>query len=183
MLSDSTTVQFKVFPSQLGWMGLVGRGEVLCGLRFGARSAGVMERDLFKDFGDLSLQKSRSGDWLDDLAERLQAYSAGEMDDFLDVEVDSARQSPFAGRVVHHCRRIVPGDTLSYGQLAERAGSPGAARAVGNIMAKNQFPLIVPCHRVVTADERLGGYSATGGVRTKQRLLDLESAGSASLIA
>ena len=67
------------------------------------------------------------------------------------------------------------GETISYGQLAAAAGSPRAARAVGNCMAANRLPLIVPCHRVIPASGRLGAFSAPGGPKTKQRLLTLEA--------
>ena len=76
---------------------------------------------------------------------------------------------------MHQCRRIPYGRTMSYAELAAKAGSPNAARAVGNCMAGNRIPLIVPCHRVVCSDGRLGSYSAPGGTRMKRRLLDLES--------
>ncbi|MEX1224432.1 MAG: MGMT family protein, partial [Pirellulales bacterium] len=73
------------------------------------------------------------------------------------------------------CRRIPIGQTMSYAELAAVAGSPGAARAVGNIMAGNRVPIIVPCHRVVGSGGSLGGYSSSGGLRTKRRLLSLEA--------
>ena len=88
------------------------------------------------------------------------------------VELDHL--APFARRVVELCRRIPYGQTLTYGELAAQAGSPRAARAVGNVMRTNRCPLVVPCHRVVPSGSGLGGYSAPGGVRAKLRLLELE---------
>ena len=79
--------------------------------------------------------------------------------------------------MIHQCRLIPYGQVLTYGELAERAGSPRAARAVGNVMRTNRFPLIVPCHRVVGAAGALGGYSAPTGLKMKRRLLRLEAAG------
>ena len=84
--------------------------------------------------------------------------------------------SSFAGLVLTACRDIEFGQTVSYGRLAEMAGKPGAARAVGGVMAKNPLPLIIPCHRVICANGSLGGFSATGGVSLKKRMLKLEGA-------
>jgi methylated-DNA-[protein]-cysteine S-methyltransferase len=80
----------------------------------------------------------------------------------------------FQQKVQKLCRQIPFGTTMTYGELAAKAGAPGAARAVGICMARNCFPLVVPCHRVVPAGGRLGNYSAPGGTETKQRLLDME---------
>ena len=77
--------------------------------------------------------------------------------------------------VIKNCRRIGWGETLTYGQLAEAAGSPRAARAVGTVMSGNRFPIIVPCHRVVSSTgNRFGGFTAPGGVPMKKRMLKLE---------
>ena len=81
----------------------------------------------------------------------------------------------FQCRVYQRCRRIAYGATLSYGALAAAIGVPQAARAVGNTMARNRLPLVIPCHRVVGAAGALGGFSAPDGIHMKQRLLSLES--------
>lgn len=81
---------------------------------------------------------------------------------------------PFFARVYDACRRISYGQVVTYGELARMVGRPGAARAVGAAMAGNPVPLIVPCHRVVAANGRLGGFSAAGGTALKRRLLALE---------
>jgi methylated-DNA-[protein]-cysteine S-methyltransferase len=83
--------------------------------------------------------------------------------------------SAFAVRVHRELDRVPIGSVVSYGELAARAGSPGAARAVGSVMSSNPFPLVVPCHRVVNADGNLGKYSAARGVITKAWLIDFES--------
>ena len=73
-----------------------------------------------------------------------------------------------------------PGATLTYGSIADRIGAPGAAREVGEALGRNPFPLIVPCHRVVAAGGKLGGFSANGGAATKRRLLAIERARASS---
>jgi methylated-DNA-[protein]-cysteine S-methyltransferase len=84
--------------------------------------------------------------------------------------------TPFSVRVYEAARRVPPGCTVSYGELARAAGSPGAARAVGRAMATNPFPIVIPCHRVLASGGKAGGFSAYGGVATKDRLLAIEKA-------
>lgn len=81
---------------------------------------------------------------------------------------------PFHRKVYQALCKVPPGKVVTYAELAKRAGSPGAARAVGTAMAKNPFPIIIPCHRVVAGNGKLGGYSGRGGVATKRKLLQLE---------
>lgn len=107
----------------------------------------------------------------------LQRYFACGEDSFGEVRVDSRGWSDFARRVYRCCRQIPASATWTYQQLAAAAGSPRASRAVGAAMARNQVPLVIPCHRVVAASGRLRGFSAPGGLETKQRLLSLEREG------
>lgn len=90
------------------------------------------------------------------------------------VELDMHGVPPFHQRVYEAARRIPPGATLSYGAVAVRAGAPGAARAVGQALHKNPFAILVPCHRVLAAGGKIGGFTANGGLDTKRRLLELE---------
>ncbi len=83
---------------------------------------------------------------------------------------------PFHQRVYTQARRIAPGETLTYGELAQQLGEPGAARAVGQALGSNPFAPVVPCHRILAADGRSGGFSANGGVSTKLRMLLTERA-------
>ncbi|REK24577.1 MAG: methylated-DNA--[protein]-cysteine S-methyltransferase [Planctomycetota bacterium] len=162
--------QIAVFSTKLGWMIVCGRDDVLCGLQFGAASEGTAVARLREEYGDLP----ELNDWNTDLVVRLQRFAAGEFDDFCDVTVDTTDLSEFSRRVVSQCRQIPPGETLTYGELAARAGSAAAARAVGRVMARNRIPLVIPCHRVVGSGGKLTGFSAPGGCETKQRLLELE---------
>jgi methylated-DNA-[protein]-cysteine S-methyltransferase len=103
---------------------------------------------------------------------RIQALLAGESeDDLADIPLDMSHLSGFLQRTYALTRTIGPGHTLTYGQIAERLGSPGLARAVGRAMGANPFPIIVPCHRVLGADGSIGGFSAHGGAMTKRRML------------
>ncbi len=101
----------------------------------------------------------------------------GEPQDFQDVAVDLEGTAGFARRVYEAARAIPPGQTRTYGEIAQALRCPGAARAVGQALGKNPIALIIPCHRVLAAGGRPGGFSAYGGRATKARLLALEGTG------
>jgi methylated-DNA-[protein]-cysteine S-methyltransferase len=104
------------------------------------------------------------------------ALLSGEPDDLRDVLLDLDSVPSFNARVYDVARGIGPGETMTYGEIAARLGEPRASREVGQALGHNPFPLIVPCHRVLAAGGKLGGFSAPGGVTTKLRLLDIEGA-------
>ena len=107
---------------------------------------------------------------IDDIVSLLR----GEPRDLRGAELDLTGIAPFEQQVYAVARSIEPGCTLSYGEVAARCGDAGAARAVGQALGGNPFPIIVPCHRVLAAGGRSGGFSAPGGIVTKLRLLQLE---------
>lgn len=104
----------------------------------------------------------------------LEAYfRTGSDAGFLEFDFDRAGLTPFRIKIMEALRRVPAGETLTYGELAAAVGKPGAARAVGNVMARNPVPLLVPCHRVV-ATNGLGGFAS--GLDVKKKLLRLEGA-------
>ena len=109
-------------------------------------------------------------------AERIAALLRGARDDLRDIELDMSGISLFEVRVYELVRGIAPGETLTYGEVAARLGEPGGARAVGRALGRNPFAPVVPCHRVLAAGGRSGGFSADGGVATKLRMLQIEGA-------
>ncbi|MEO8626871.1 MAG: methylated-DNA--[protein]-cysteine S-methyltransferase, partial [Betaproteobacteria bacterium] len=100
----------------------------------------------------------------------------GDAKDLSSVMLDLENVPPFHRRVYEAARTIVPGATASYGEIAAQLGAPGSARAVGQALGRNPFPIVVPCHRVLAASGKLGGFSANGGIATKLRMLAIESA-------
>jgi methylated-DNA-[protein]-cysteine S-methyltransferase len=108
--------------------------------------------------------------------DRMITLLRGEVVDLSQIVLDMERCPPFHRRVYEHARTIPPGATLSYGQLAARLGSPGSARAVGQALGKNPFAIVVPCHRVLAAGGKVGGFSAAGGTTTKLKMLRIEQA-------
>lgn len=112
--------------------------------------------------------------WVDETMARVAAHLAGKAQDFGAVPLDMAGIASFHQTIYRAMRSLAPGRLVTYGELAALAGSPGAARAVGQAMRRNRFPLIIPCHRVVASGGKPGGYSAADGLETKERLLALE---------
>lgn len=104
------------------------------------------------------------------------ALLGGEHVDLSSTVLDLDGMPDFDQQVYAVARTIPPGSTLTYGDVAARVGQPGAAQAVGQALAHNPCPIVVPCHRVLAAGGKTGGFSAPGGVATKLRLLDIESA-------
>lgn len=158
-----------VFPTSLGWFGLLGDGESIHRVEIGHSSAASLR----KRIGDHS---SRESDWYPELRARMEDFAAGEPTHFDDVSLVLPAMTDFQFQVMTHVREIGYGETTSYGKVAQRIGRPQAARAVGTVMANNPVPILVPCHRVVAASGRLGGFSAPQGTQLKKRLLDLEAA-------
>ena len=170
--------------SDLGGLAVaVVAGEVI-GVSFGNRTAGAAAVALTQRLSSYAEEPAdpKAVDAVeDDLAlaedvlELLQQFAAGDMVDLARIPLSLNHLTPFQRRVVKACRAIKRGQSLSYGEVAAKAGSPGAARAVGQVMRTNRTPLIVPCHRVVAAGGKLGGFSAPQGLAMKRRLLELES--------
>jgi methylated-DNA-[protein]-cysteine S-methyltransferase len=96
--------------------------------------------------------------------------------DLAGVQLDMAAIEPLHARVYEIARAIPPGETLTYGEVAERLGDKTLAREVGRALGLNPFPPIVPCHRILAASGKTGGFSAPGGVAAKLKLLNLEKA-------
>jgi len=111
-----------------------------------------------------------------EIIEKVCQHLRGEVQDFRDVEVELNGASPFALLVYEAARQIPAGQTRTYGELARELGRRGAARAVGRALGSNPIGLIIPCHRVVAAGGKAGGFSAHGGWATKTRLLVIEGA-------
>jgi methylated-DNA-[protein]-cysteine S-methyltransferase len=106
----------------------------------------------------------------------IAALLRGSRVDLSDVALDMSDVLPFHRRVFDVARTIPVGRTSTYGVLATPLGDPGSARAVGEALGRNPFPVVVPCHRVLAASGKLGGFSAHGGAETKRRMLLIEGA-------
>ena len=170
MTTSTNDCYFATFATRLGWMAIIAQGNHLKQLVFGYPSKKSALVALDKQY--LAAATPKDADSA--LVARLRAYAEGKVDDFQDLSVDLDKTTAFQQKVLKLCRRIPFGKTMTYGELATRAGSSRAARAVGSCMARNRIPLVIPCHRVVPSGGKLGNYSAPGGTETKKRLLEME---------
>ncbi len=172
-----------VFETVLGYMAIAQRGETVLALCFGHSSERSALRALAsridtESVAEMPCVHPPEGE---ELVERLKAFALGALTDFGAVPVDMSGKTDFQRKVLEACRAIPWGSTRTYGELAQEAGSPGAARAVGSVMASNRIPLIIPCHRVLPASGGLGGFSAPQGVAMKRHLLASEGSPDALL--
>jgi len=113
---------------------------------------------------------------IEQVIEKSRRHLARELQDFHDVPIDWDQFEPFARRVYELSLDIPVGQTRTYGQLAKQLNEPQAAQAVGQALGSNSIPLIIPCHRILAADGKMGGFSAPGGLLTKEKLLLIEGA-------
>lgn len=159
-------MRYTVFETALGWMGLMGSEA---GLRLLVLPSSSLRkaREAVSGTG-----AEADASYFADLEQRLKSYLSGSPDAFENVKLDLAGATGFRLRAWRETRRIPYGQTRSYLWLAQSAGSPGACRAAGNAMAANPVPIIIPCHRVITSNGKLGGFG--GGLDLKRYLIDME---------
>lgn len=158
--------------TQLGWFGLAWRAEGIVRLSLPAADRAATERALTRGL-DSSEAETFPPD-IADAVDRIRRYASGETVDFSNIPVVLDGVDPLRRAMYASLRQVRHAETLTYGDLAERAGFPGHARDVGAAMGRNPVPLIIPCHRVLAAGGKIGGFSAPGGAATKQKMLELE---------
>lgn len=172
----SEQFELAVFETGLGWFGALGHEGQLTRILIGHDSPqSILQAVLDRE--QLTLAEVEVADWYPELEKLLTQYGDGQPVDLSGIKLTWPQiLTPFRQRVVRATRKIPWGQTVSYGELARRSGSPKAARAVGTVMASNRFPIIIPCHRVVAGGGRLGGFSAPRGTELKIQLLANEAA-------
>lgn len=148
-----------------------------CGVRWS--EAGITEVVMPRTRGLRGERLGAPADMPDTVREAIAGMVAlldGEREDLRRVALDERHLDAFRRRVYAATREIAPGSTASYGEVARAIGEPRAAREVGVALAQNPFPIVVPCHRVLSASGALHGFSAPGGIVTKRRMLEIERA-------
>lgn len=164
-----------IFPTEIGWMGITGNRDVVTSVTVGHSSAASVKSAVRRWQAETDVTDMlQEFDWHPDLRIALQDYAQGIPVDFAEFKLQLPQRTPFRDKVLAVTRRLRYGDTTTYGQLARDVGHPGAARAVGTVMSTNRFPIVIPCHRVLAAGGKLGGYTSPAGTDLKQRLLDME---------
>ena len=167
-----STAGFKIFDSPLGPCGIAWSDFGVTGVQLPEGTAEETRRRLTARHPEVSEAKPPADVAL--AIEGITALLAGKPADLRSVALDFEHVSDFHRRVYEITRAIPRGATLTYGDIARRLGDLTLARAVGQALGHNPFPLIVPCHRVIARGNALGGFSAHGGTTTKQRLLEIE---------
>jgi methylated-DNA-[protein]-cysteine S-methyltransferase len=168
----TTAPGFALFETALGHCGIAWSGRGVCGMQLPEASEQATRTRLLRRFGNAV--ESPPPDAIREAIAAIQGLLRGEPEPLVDVVLDPAGIADFAARVYVVTRGILPGSTRTYGEIATELGDRSAARAVGRALGDNPYPLIVPCHRVLAAHNRTGGFSAYGGVTTKLRLLEIE---------
>jgi methylated-DNA-[protein]-cysteine S-methyltransferase len=165
---------FTLFDTPIGTCSLVWKGETIVGLRLPEASASATRTRIKRRWPEAEEQAPPPK--MHAVIDRVLALLAGETIDLSDVPLDFGAAPDFHKRAYEVARTIPPGQTMTYGEIAKRLGEPHESREVGQAMGKNPVAIIMPCHRVLGADGKMGGFSATGGVAIKRRILEIEGA-------
>jgi len=165
--------KYSLFETAHGYAALAWNERGVTSFRLPASTAEETRRSLLRRLPDAS-EAMPSGKGAS-LIEAVRLYFGGERIDFTDVPLDLGRQEPLFARIYDLVRGLGYGETTTYGAVAKALGEgPEVARDVGQAMARNPIPLIVPCHRVLAAGGKIGGFSAPGGSNAKARMLEME---------
>lgn len=168
-----TTHRYAIFETARGFCALAWSDIGISGFRLSAETAEETRRAMLRRFPS-SLEVEPSPE-VGQVIERVRTYFLGDPADFSDLPLDLSAQTDLFRQIYLATRRLGWGSTTTYGALAgELELGPAGAWTIGQAMAKNPIPLIIPCHRVLAAGRKIGGFSAPGGSESKQRMLELE---------
>jgi methylated-DNA-[protein]-cysteine S-methyltransferase len=169
-----TDQSYTLFETAIGTCGIVWTARGVCGIQLPEKDATATHARVQRRHP--TAIKASPPPAIRRAIDGIVALLAGEKRDLGDIVIDDERQSDFNKRVYAIARTIPPGKTMTYGEIAERLGDKTLARAVGQAMGENPTPIVMPCHRVLAAGGKTGGFSAPGGVVTKLQLLTIEGA-------
>ncbi len=162
-----------MFETPIGRCGISWSARGITGLQFPGENAEATRSELALRFPEA--RETEPPAFVTTAIAAIIALLEGADDDLTSIPLDPDHIPPFNQRVYDVTRAIPPGETLTYGEVAAAIGEPGAARAVGRALGENPYPIIIPCHRVLAAGGKMGGFSGTGGIATKRRILAIES--------
>jgi methylated-DNA-[protein]-cysteine S-methyltransferase len=169
-----TTLNYCLFDTAIGACAIAWGERGLKGLQLPEADAARTRTRMARRYPD-AVEAPPPDEVLEAIA-AIAALTAGEPRDLTAIRLDMEGLGTLPRGVYEIARTIPPGQTLTYGEIAKRLGDPLHARAVGEALGRNPFAIVVPCHRVLAAGGKLGGFSANGGVVTKLRLLEIEGA-------
>jgi methylated-DNA-[protein]-cysteine S-methyltransferase len=161
-----------VFQTELGFMGIAWSAAGLTRLCLPQGNRESVERRLLRLDGPVPAGERPC--WVRDLIDAIRSYASGETVDFSAVPVDLGGVDDFRLAIYAAARKLAFGEVTTYGELARRAGHPTMARETGAALGTNPAPLVIPCHRIMAAGGKIGGFSAPGGSATKEKMLTLE---------
>jgi len=164
--------RYSLFDTPIGPCGVAWSERGLTRLRLPESDRSATEKRLRASATDPVVEEPPPG--IEQVIAEIRRYLLGTRVDFASVSIDLMGVSPFHRKVYDAARSIGWGQTASYGELARQAGSPGAARAVGQALSRNPIAIIIPCHRILASGNKVGGFSAFGGTSVKEGLLALE---------
>jgi methylated-DNA-[protein]-cysteine S-methyltransferase len=171
-------IEFALFETSLGWAGVAWTPAGLATVRLPQpRRDGVLAA-MTRKLPDA--REAEPPPEIVSLIADVRDLLTGGRPDFAGIALDMAGTPDFHARVYAIAREIPPGETLTYGEVAERLGDRRLAREVGQALGRNPWPIVIPCHRVTAAGGKLGGFSAPGGAATKLKLLAIEGAAAAA---
>jgi methylated-DNA-[protein]-cysteine S-methyltransferase len=167
-----TTLGFALFPTQLGTCGIAWNDHAVTGVQLPEKDEPATRARMQRRFPNTP--EAPPPPAAQRAIESITALLNGDQRDLAEIALDTNGLAPFDQHVYEAARKIPPGTTITYGELAHRIGEPHAAQAVGQALGRNPFAPVVPCHRIVAAGGTMHGFSATGGTTTKLRLLTIE---------
>ena len=166
-------MKYVILKTNWGYFGMAGNDSAIYRTYLPAQKSEQIKQRLYRDFPSVKMDNS----FFKSLQKQIIAYFQGENVDFsTETPVYLDNYTVFSRHILVTCRSITSGSIITYADLARKAGHPNAGRAVGNVMARNPLPLIIPCHRVIRSDGKLGGFTSPGGINLKKRLLLHEKA-------
>jgi methylated-DNA-[protein]-cysteine S-methyltransferase len=165
---------FALFETPIGTCGIAWGPRGIMGLQLPESSADGTRKRLQRRWSGATERTPPAG--VQRAIDRVLTLLAGETDDLGDIPLDLEAAPDFHRKVYEVARTIPPGKTMTYGEIAKKLGAPHESREVGQALGRNPVAIIVPCHRVLGADGKMGGFSANGGVATKRRILEIEGA-------
>lgn len=165
---------FALFGTAIGWCGIAWGPGGIIGVQLPEREAEGTRVRLQRRFP--TARELPPPPAVQDAIDGIVGLFQGQMHDLMSAPLDMTSAPAFNQQVYAIARTVPPGQTITYGEIAARLGQPRMAREVGQALGRNPFSIIVPCHRVVAAGGKTGGFSARGGVTTKLRMLALEGA-------
>jgi O-6-methylguanine DNA methyltransferase len=165
---------FTLFDTSIGRCGIAWSSQGIVGLQLPESKESETRARLLRHHPE-AIEASPPPD-IQKALDCVVALLAGEAADLSIAVLDMQHVPPFHRRVYEAARAVPPGATLSYGEIAKQMGAENSARAVGQALGRNPFAVVVPCHRVLSANGRIGGFSANGGIATKLRMLSIEAA-------